>query len=87
MATVTAKARRRALVQQRLDQSTRQIATRLGIALPDAARPARDPELSQILDLERQAEVLDRVLAAVPEQDARAEAAKPRVSRSRKVKE
>lgn len=65
MATVTAKAKRRADVQARIAVTMEALAARLRVTFPEPARPVRDPELAAIVDLERQADVLDAIDAAL----------------------
>lgn len=65
MATTGAKAKRRAEVQLRLAASTDSLAARLGIEVPHAAYPVRDPELAAIIDLERHADMLEAIAGAL----------------------
>lgn len=80
MASLGAKAARRATVQQRLATSMAALAELFGIDEPAAARPTHDPDLTQIIDLERQADVLDAVLAATAPADDAKPAAKKKAS-------
>lgn len=68
MATIAAKAERRARVNQRLATLSGQIAETFGVEIPPASRTTRDPELDQIIELERIANIFDRILNGETEQ-------------------
>ena len=63
MATIAAKAERRAKVNARLVSLTSDLAQAFGIEIPPKARTTRDQELDQILELERIADIFDRFLS------------------------
>lgn len=65
MASNAAKATRRAHARTRLDGEVRRVATRLDVTPPDGAPPARDPELAAIQEMERQADLLKAINAAL----------------------
>jgi hypothetical protein len=67
MASAAAKAVRKAEVRHRLDREVTAIAHRLHIDIPDAITGVRDVDLAVIVDLERQADILGSVNAALEE--------------------
>lgn len=67
MATIAAKAERRAKVNQRLVSLSDQVADTFGVEVPQTPRTTRDPELDQIIELERIADLLDGILNGEPE--------------------
>ncbi|MGB3328210.1 MAG: hypothetical protein WBA46_04595 [Thermomicrobiales bacterium] len=65
MASANAKATRRAVARQRLDAEVSTLAWLLAIEMPGPGRPVQDPELAAIIDMERQADLLAGITAAV----------------------
>lgn len=63
MATIAAKAERRAKVNARLVSLTSDLAQAFGIEMPPTPRSTRDQELDQILELERIADIFDQFLS------------------------
>ncbi len=78
MATVEAKARRRAGAHQRLTASMEDLTERLGIDMPEIGQSVRDPELASIIELERQAGMLESVLESIPAAAKGKQGAKPK---------
>ncbi len=64
MATRQAKAERRAAADERLAMATAALAERFAVAIPDPLGRTRDPELNQIGERERMADLLGAVLTA-----------------------
>lgn len=62
MATIAAKAERRAKVNARLVSLTSDLAQAFGIDIPPSPRSTRDQELDQILELERIADIFGQFL-------------------------
>ncbi len=62
MATIAAKAARRAHVNARLAEQSEQLAATFGIEIPTVPGTTRDPELDQIVALERVSAIFESVL-------------------------
>lgn len=62
MATIAAKAARRAHVNAKLAEQSEQLASTFGIEIPPVPGTTRDPELDQIMALERVAAIFENVL-------------------------
>lgn len=77
MATAEAKARRRAIAQERITDVTARLAETFGIEIPEEGAPIRDTDLAGTVALERQADLLEAILAAKPVTKATASRAKP----------
>lgn len=66
MATIAAKAERRARVNQELADLSDRLATEFGIEIPTVSGTTRDQELDQIIELERVATIFRLVLDGPP---------------------
>lgn len=64
MATTTAKAARRAHARKRIADATAVLAERFGVDIPASGGHIRDADLATIVDGERQADLLEAVIAA-----------------------
>ena len=82
MASSLAKSTRRAVVEQRLAESGAALAEHLGIEIPTQSVAIRDPELAAIVELERQADLFDAILAAQAKPAPKAEP-KPKAKAAR----
>src|SRR4051812_29025808 len=65
MASMAARAARNQEARERLDDALRRVGKRLDIAVPEVARRMRDAELQPIVEIERFAEFVEAVDAAL----------------------
>ena len=64
MASTAAKAKRRAMALNRLDDLAVQTADHFGVEVPDLRVTNRDPELAQIQQVEATCDLLERILTS-----------------------
>lgn len=67
MASAAAKATRRAVARNRLDEAVTRLADQLGIEIATRDRSVKDPELAAIVETEAQADLLERISGAITE--------------------